>query len=116
MSPELFARYAGSGCQDADPIFIVGLPEHGSTLLEQILASHSQVDGTQELPNIGALAYQLDGRRAISRSTTLPLLARISLTTELQKFGEQFLADTRIHRRGLRSSSTRCPVTSATLV
>ena len=99
MSPELFARYAGSGCQDADPIFIVGLPRAGSTLLEQILASHSQVDGTQELPNIGALAYQLDGRRAISDQPRYPYCLEDIDASELQKFGEQFLADTRIHRR-----------------
>ena len=99
MSPELFARYARSGCQDADPIFIVGLPRAGSTLLEQILASHSQVDGTQELPNIGALAYQLDGRRAISDQPRYPYCLEDIDASELQKFGEQFLADTRIHRR-----------------
>ena len=58
MTPELFAKYFGSGCHDADQ-FLVGLPRAGSTLLEQIPASHSQVDGTQELPNIGALAFKL---------------------------------------------------------
>ena len=100
MSPEFFARHAGSGCQDPDPIFIVGLPRAGSTLLEQILASHSQVDGTQELPNIGALAYQLDGRRAISDQPRYPHCLEDIDASELQKFGEQFLADTRIHRRG----------------
>ena len=100
MSPEFFARHAGSGCQDPDPIFIVGLPRAGSTLLEQILASHSQVDGTQELPNIGALAYQLDGRRTISDQPRYPHCLEDIDASELQKFGEQFLADTRIHRRG----------------
>ena len=98
MTPELFAKYSGSGCHDADPIFIVGLPRAGSTLLEQILASHSQVDGTQELPNIGALAFKLDGRRAMSDAPQYPYcLADIDIQ-ELKKFGEQFLADTRIHR------------------
>ena len=100
MSSELFARYAGSGCPDPDPIFIVGLPRAGSTLLEQILASHSQIDGTQELPNIGALAYQLDGRRAISDQPRYPYCLEDIDASELQKFGEKFLADTRIHRRG----------------
>jgi hypothetical protein len=68
--------------------------------LEQILASHSQVDGTQELPNIGALAYQLDGRRAISDQPRYPHCLEEIDASELQEFGEQFLADTRIHRRG----------------
>jgi tetratricopeptide (TPR) repeat protein len=100
MLPELFTRYTGSGCQDPDPIFIVGLPRAGSTLLEQILASHSLVDGTQELPNIGALAYQLDGRRAIADQPRYPYCLKDIEAKDLQKFGEQFLADTRIHRRG----------------
>ncbi|MEX0298569.1 MAG: tetratricopeptide repeat protein, partial [Kordiimonas sp.] len=58
-SKELFERNYGTGHQASDPIFIVGLPRAGSTLLEQILASHSQVDGTLELPNIIALAHKL---------------------------------------------------------
>ena len=49
---EFFARYAGAGDPSPAPIFIVGLPRSGSTLLEQILASHSRVEGTMELPNI----------------------------------------------------------------
>jgi len=100
MSSELFTRYAGSGCQDTDPIFIVGLPRAGSTLLEQILASHSLVDGTQELPNIGALAFQLDGRRAITDQPRYPHCLQDIDPEELRKYGEQFLVDTRIHRRG----------------
>ena len=51
-----FADRAGGGCDAADPIFIVGLPRAGSTLVEQILASHSRVEGTSELPDIPALA------------------------------------------------------------
>lgn len=58
-----FDRRKGSGCPAPDPIFIVGLPRAGSTLLEQILASHSAVDGTLELHHIGAYAQKLDGRR-----------------------------------------------------
>ena len=49
-----------------DPIFIVGLPRAGSTLIEQILASHSQVDGTLELPNILTLAQSLRGQERLS--------------------------------------------------
>ena len=47
-----FAKRAGSGDPSPAPIFIVGLPRSGSTLVEQILASHSRVEGTMELPNI----------------------------------------------------------------
>src|SRR5438045_3184028 len=52
FTTEFFASRAGSGCPASDPIFIVGLPRAGSTLLEQILASHSLVEGTMELPEV----------------------------------------------------------------
>ena len=59
---EFFAARAGVGAQSTEPIFIVGLPRSGSTLLEQILASHSCVDGTQELAEIPRLVLELQGR------------------------------------------------------
>ena len=55
-----FAERAGSGDPNAAPIFIVGLPRSGSTLVEQILASHSRVEGTMELPNIINMTHQFD--------------------------------------------------------
>ncbi|HEX9473667.1 MAG TPA: sulfotransferase [Steroidobacteraceae bacterium] len=55
-----FARHAGSGDPSPAPIFIVGLPRSGSTLVEQILASHSRVEGTMELPNIITITHQFD--------------------------------------------------------
>lgn len=59
---ELFKNRGHLGLNSPDPIFIVGLPRAGSTLLEQILASHNQVDGTMELHNILGLASRLRGR------------------------------------------------------
>ena len=59
---ELFARNQGGGAHAADPIFIVGLPRSGSTLIEQILASHSAVEGTQELADIPRMVVELQGR------------------------------------------------------
>ena len=56
---ELFEKHAGQGHDSAAPIFIVGLPRSGSTLVEQILASHSQVEGTAELPTLMRLAYSI---------------------------------------------------------
>lgn len=98
--PELFAAQAGAGCQAPDPVFIVGLPRAGSTLLEQILSSHSQVDGTLELPNILSLAGRLRRQgRATGNKPYPENLADLS-AEELAKFGEQFIADTRIHRQG----------------
>ena len=95
----LFASHAGQGCQAPDPIFIVGLPRAGSTLLEQILSSHSQIDGTLELPNILSLAGRLR-RQGRSSGTPYPdNLAELS-AAQLRQFGEQFIDDTRIHRQG----------------
>lgn len=97
---QFFASAGNGGCKADDPIFIVGLPRAGSTLLEQILASHSQVDGTLELPNISALAHRLDGRRLKDDAPKYPgVLADIS-NEKFAQFGEAFIADTRIHRRG----------------
>jgi predicted Zn-dependent protease len=62
FTPEFFARRAGSGHESAAPIFILGMPRAGSTLIEQILASHSAVEGTSELPNIIAMARRLRER------------------------------------------------------
>jgi tetratricopeptide (TPR) repeat protein len=97
---ELFAGKAGMGGQYDDPIFIVGLPRAGSTLLEQILASHSMIDGTMELPNIIALAHRLNGRRFVSEEARYPgILAELSAET-LQGFADRFIEDTRFLRKG----------------
>ncbi|HVU22117.1 MAG TPA: sulfotransferase, partial [Rhizomicrobium sp.] len=61
FTPTFFAERAGAGCEAADPIFIVGLPRSGSTLVEQILASHSAVEGTRELPGMQTMVAQLQG-------------------------------------------------------
>ena len=97
---EFFERRSGTGCNAPDPIFIVGLPRAGSTLLEQILSSHSQVDGTLELPNILSLSQQLRRR---ARQGSLPLYPAILEEIpdgELEAFGRAFIDDTRIHRQG----------------
>ena len=59
FSAEFMRAHEGHGFEAADPIFIVGLHRSGSTLIEQILASHSQVEGTSELPNLGQIAASL---------------------------------------------------------
>ncbi|MBX7532306.1 sulfotransferase [Qipengyuania sp. 1XM1-15A] len=97
-TPELFDTHAGSGHSAPDPIFILGLPRAGSTLLEQILASHSQVDGTLELPNILALAHRLRGRKA--GQSRYPQILHDLTREQLTQFGEKFIEDTRVHRQG----------------
>ncbi len=95
-TPELLAAHDGCGHPASDPIFIVGLPRAGSTLLEQILASHSMVDGTLELHDILALAQRLRG--SSRRDACYPAILRDLTPEQLQSFGEKYLADTRVYR------------------
>ncbi|MEM8725932.1 MAG: sulfotransferase, partial [Pseudomonadota bacterium] len=97
-TPELFEKQAGKGHTAPDPIFILGLPRAGSTLLEQILASHSQIDGTLELPNILALAHRLRGRKA--GHSQYPQVVHDLSAEQLAQFGESFIEETRVHRTG----------------
>lgn len=97
-TPELFEQHAGAGHDAPDPVFILGLPRAGSTLLEQILASHSQIDGTLELPNILALAHRLRGRKA--GQSRYPQVLHDLSSEQLTRFGRDFIENTRIHRQG----------------
>ncbi|WP_373472703.1 tetratricopeptide repeat-containing sulfotransferase family protein [Sphingorhabdus lacus] len=99
VTSELLERYAGAGCPARDPIFIVGLPRAGSTLLEQILASHSHVEGTMELPNIFALAYRLDRQRLVGEEPEYPGNLGTLTPENLLQFGEEFIRDTRVYRK-----------------
>ena len=94
---ELFARRQGAGLDCRDPIFIVGLPRSGSTLLEQILASHSMVDGTMELHNILALAQKLRGREP-EKTSRYPAILHELEQDYFRRFGEQYIKDTRVYR------------------
>ncbi len=96
---DLFKRQGDAGCPAQDPIFIVGLPRAGSTLLEQILASHSMVDGTMELHNILALAQRLRGRGNETASRYPAILHELE-SDYFRRFGEQYLEETRVYRAG----------------
>lgn len=100
FSKQFFADRAGVGAPDPDPIFIIGLPRAGSTLLEQILSSHPAVEGTQELPDITSMARNLGGgpRRKAQPSKYPEILATLS-PEELRSLGEQYIRSTRIHRK-----------------
>ncbi len=96
-TPELFDKHPGVGDPSPDPIFILGLPRAGSTLLEQILASHSQVDGTLELPNVLALAHRLRGRTM--GAPRYPEILHELGAEDFAKFGADFIESTRLHRQ-----------------
>jgi tetratricopeptide (TPR) repeat protein len=95
-----FASRIGWGAPDADPIFIIGLPRSGSTLIEQILASHSKVEGTYELVHIAQAARRLRGRDPDPRNPRYPAVLAEMTAEEFSALGRQYLADTRIYRTG----------------
>lgn len=98
LTREFFAERAGAGAQARDPIFIVGLPRAGSTLIEQILGSHPLVEGTMELPQLPIIARKLAGPKQEEEG---PFLKRLASLThdELRALGEAYLAETRIMRK-----------------
>jgi tetratricopeptide (TPR) repeat protein len=97
---EFFASRQGWGTPQPGPIFIVGLPRSGSTLLEQILASHSQVEGTQELPNVQQIVSTLRGRESEGTEPRYPRILETLNDADLRRLGEKYLADTRAYRTG----------------
>ena len=94
-----FDERSGAGCPARDPIFIVGLPRAGSTLIEQILSSHPSVEGTMELPEIISITRALrQGATSRGPGAYHETLARIG-AEELCALGEQYIERTRIHRK-----------------
>ena len=96
---EFFEQRQGVGHDAPDPIFVVGLPRAGSTLIEQILSSHSQIDGTLELPNILSLSQQLRRRQRQHGTSPYPEILADLDAEELTGYGEEYIRDTRIHRQ-----------------
>ena len=100
FTSDFVARRQGTGPERPDPIFIVGLPRAGSTLLEQILASHSQVDGTMELADITRLVARLHGRVHDETAPAYPAILRDMPADRLHSFGEKYLMNTQVYRSG----------------
>lgn len=94
-----FQAREGWGCPAPDAIFVVGLPRAGSTLIEQILASHSAIDGALEFHHIGAIAQRLDGRRRRGQAPRYPMRLTELTADNARELGERYLRDTRIQRR-----------------
>jgi tetratricopeptide (TPR) repeat protein len=97
---KFFEPRSGFGVASTAPIFVVGLPRSGSTLIEQILASHSAVEGTQELADIPRYVLELQGRERDFESPRYPaVLAQLPIA-ESVRFAEKYLQDTRVYRTG----------------
>jgi tetratricopeptide (TPR) repeat protein len=93
-----FAERVGWGLDDPAPIFVLGLPRSGSTLIEQILASHSLVEGTQELPDIQRIVHELQGREINFDKPRYPGVLPELDAAAIRSFGEQYIADTMPNR------------------
>jgi tetratricopeptide (TPR) repeat protein len=100
---QFFAERTGAGVPDSDPIFIVGLPRSGSTLIEQILASHSQIEGTQELSDIQRIVLGMQWPHSDLDHPRYPhprypgVLAGLA-PEDLSKLGQRYMTDTRAYR------------------
>lgn len=93
LTPEFLAARSDMGCANADPIFILGMPRAGSTLIEQILSCHSMVEGTMELPDMPAIAGRLGDIES------WPQRLASSPADTLRRMGESFLQTTQIQRK-----------------
>ncbi len=104
-----FDDMGSGGCETNDPIFILGLPRAGSTLIEQILASHSMIDGTLELPNILSIAQNLRGDDIYGKKGNYPKsMQSLSLDQRLD-LGKSFINDTKIHRKDAPRFTDKMP-------
>ena len=95
---EFFDQMGSGGINTNEPIFILGLPRAGSTLIEQILASHSMIDGTLELPNILTMAQDLRGEDIYGTLGKYPGSMKNLSCDERKEMGNRFITDTKMHR------------------
>jgi predicted Zn-dependent protease len=102
FTSDFFAARQGAGCMSQAPIFIVGLPRSGSTLIEQILSSHSQVEGTRELPDIGFIAHELGWMSGNPDVSPYPQGVSALELEHMSILGRAFLDRTAIHRKRRR--------------
>jgi len=99
FSRAFIAERGGGGFAAADPIFIVGLPRSGSTLVEQILASHSQVEGTMELPEMMVIASRLQSRVDSGEFPDFEAMLASLTPADRARLGEEYVERPRVHRR-----------------
>ena len=98
-SEDLFDMKKNWGHASNEPIFILGLPRVGSTLVEQIIASHSKVDATHELPNILAISHNLNLRRVQNKESRYPDILLSLSAPQLKMIGENYIKDSEVFRK-----------------
>ena len=107
---ETFFKDLGNGGHEArDPIFILGLPRAGSTLIEQILASHSMIDGTLELPNILSIAQSLRGDDIYGKLGNYPKSMESLTLEQRETLGKGYIEDTQMHRKDAPMFTDKMP-------
>jgi tetratricopeptide (TPR) repeat protein len=106
---DFFAQRKGWGDPSPDPIFILGLPRSGSTLIEQILASHSDVEGTQELPDVQRIVLELQGRDPDLDNPRYPGVLASMTAADFLALGQRYMAETRPYRSGKRFFIDKMP-------
>ena len=104
-----FENHGDGGYETKDPIFILGLPRAGSTLIEQILASHSMIDGTLELPNILSMAQSLRGDDIYGKEGNYPKSMKKLSVDQRIEMGSRFINDTRMHRKDAPRFTDKMP-------
>ena len=104
-----FEGHGNGGYETKDPIFILGLPRAGSTLIEQILASHSMIDGTLELPNILSMAQSLRGDDIYGKEGNYPKSMKNLTLEQRMEMGNRFISDTRMHRKDAPRFTDKMP-------
>ncbi len=109
FTPDFLRSHAGRGCAAADPIFIVGMPRAGSTLLEQVLASHPMVDGTMELSNILSITHRLNGRQMIHGTPKYPGILREVSAQAIEALGREYIRDTQVYRKSAPRFTDKMP-------
>jgi tetratricopeptide (TPR) repeat protein len=98
FTPGYFSTREGQGCAARDPIFVLGMPRAGSTLVEQILSSHLSIEGTAELPDIPAIVRKLEGPKAKKDTGLYPECLAAMNDADLTALGEEYLERARVQR------------------
>ena len=106
---KFFHDLGNGGCDTKEPIFILGLPRAGSTLIEQILASHSMVDGTLELPNILSIAQSLRGDDIYGKLGNYPKSMESLSLDQREALGRGYIEDTKMHRKDAPMFTDKMP-------